>query len=138
MGTESEAEPAESKPLCLLVEDSPTQRLVYRVTLESLGFRCQAVDNGGDALRVLAHNREIMFVLCDIQLPGMDGLELVARSQRIPGLQKLPFVMCTAKVDRDTVLEASRLGCTAFLKKPFESETLKAKIDSVLGTAATS
>lgn len=120
------------------MEDEATQRLLCRKIVESLGYECRTVNNGGNALVVLSADRSISFVLCDLNLPGMSGLDVLEQLRRMPGLEKLPFVMCTAKTERAKVLRAIELGCQAFLRKPFTSAALKEKLEAILPQNAAS
>lgn len=125
----SEQVPARGK--CLVVEDSPFQGKLCKKAVESLGYECKLVVNGSEALRVLSTDRTVDLVLSDINMPGMSGLQLLAQTKQINGLEDMPFIMCTSQSDRTTVIQAAQLGCKAFLRKPYTLNSLREKLEEV-------
>jgi len=100
----------------LLVEDSTAQAAVYRSYLEADGHHVHAVDSGEAALEFLQH-RQPAAMLLDLQLPGIQGLEVMLRL-REQG-RAVPVVVISDHGSTDNVVEAMRLGATDFVTKPF-------------------
>lgn len=112
----------------LIAEDEPVFRRVMMFTLERRGLAVEAVDNGADALLRLRQER-FDFVVTDLQMPGMSGLELLAHIRCTLGLAVLPLVLCTAKgLELDAQQLCRRYGLTAVLHKPFSPQHLASLI----------
>jgi len=119
----------------LVVDDSATMRKIIVKGLRDAGFRgCEVTEaaDGASALGAL-RGSEFDLVLCDINMPGMDGLSLV-RSAREDATNspELPIVMITTEGGLEKVEEALASGATDYLRKPFSSEQLQHKITSML------
>ena len=100
----------------LLVEDSTAQAAVYRSYLEADGHHVHAVDSGEAALEYL-QRRQPAAMLLDLQLPGIQGLEVMSRL-REQG-RAVPVVVISDHGSADNVVEAMRLGAADFVTKPF-------------------
>lgn len=120
---------------CLIVEDSAFQAKICEKAIGSLGYDCLTVANASDALRQLSTTGNIRLVLSDINMPGMNGLQLLSQVRMQEALRDLPFIMVTSQSDRATVVQAAQLGCKGFLRKPYTSILLKQKIEQIMGPA---
>ena len=100
----------------LIVDDDPTARLLFRATMERLGYEAVAVENGEDGLREFRSKR-FDLVLLDIGMPDMDGFEMCAslRAQVDP---LLPIMMASGMDDVKSVERAYACGATDFIVKP--------------------
>jgi DNA-binding response OmpR family regulator len=111
----------------LVVDDEPDSVLTVRLLLEVEGFRVLAVGSGEDALEVL--EREIPDVmLLDLRLPGIDGFALLDRLPK----ETPPVIVLSAHSSENTVKRAMAMGCRDYITKPFEPDTLVAKIEATL------
>jgi CheY-like chemotaxis protein len=114
------------------VEDSPTQALQTRLTLESQGFAVTHAVNGMEALE-LARSEPPDAIMSDILMPGMDGFALVREVREDPALSKIPVVLHTAtfkaEEDRAFALEA---GADAFSEKGMAAEGLASLLREVI------
>lgn len=125
-------------PNVLLVEDYSPNVLVASAILEQYGFGCDVAHDGQEAL-IKFQQRKYALILMDIQLPGMNGLEIVRRIRSIERAKqqsKTPIVAVTAFAmagDRERCLQ---VGMDDYLTKPFLPEELKQKMDAVLGDEA--
>ena len=121
------------KDLTVLVVDDhfPTRDMVKTI-LREFGFtKVLQADNGANALQRLEEN-EVDLVICDWNMPGTSGIELLRSLRKKDRYQNLPFLMVTAEVYKENVQEAIRLGVTDYIAKPFTAETLLQKIMATL------
>lgn len=114
----------------LVVEDNDDMRAFIRSILSDR-FNVAEARNGEDALKVLA-NREIDFIISDLMMPVMDGIELSRKVKETFDISHIPFLMLTAKTGRESRLESYRIGVDEYILKPFDEELLLARIDSIL------
>jgi len=113
----------------LVVDDERNIRNNLRMVLEASGYKVDAVGNGDDAVtRIKERHYDIAFV--DIQMPKMDGLELL---RYIRGLRpKMPVVMLTAYGTVNRAVDAMKLGAADFLEKPFDPKAIQLLCQEVL------
>lgn len=105
----------------LIVDDETDLRDVVAEILGELNADIVRAANGREALEIL-RSRHIDAILSDIDMPIMNGLELLRETKRL-GLE-IPFVFVTAFGDKNNVLEALRLGAIDFIEKPFRNEAV--------------
>ncbi len=117
----------------LAVDDSPTMRRIIVNTLKRAGYTdvIEASD-GRDALEKLKTDR-INLVITDWNMPQMDGLTLVEALRSSDEFKQLPILMITTRSVREDIVKALKAGVNNYIVKPFSPETLKAKIQEVLG-----
>ncbi|MGU3540501.1 response regulator transcription factor [Methylobacterium sp. A54F] len=123
-----------SRPRILCVEDDrPIAELIEEVLAEA-GFCVTVAGSGPEGLARLAGDWAL--VICDIDLPGFGGLDLLrrARAGAVPGPLP-PFVFLTAFGQRANQIEARRLGCDDFVTKPVDFELLVAVLRNVIQRA---
>ena len=128
----AEAEP--ERPLVLVVDDSLTVRRASQRLLERHGYAVALARDGLDALERLAERRPAA-VLLDIEMPRMDGFELLAALRADAGLCSLPVVMITSRIAGRHRERAQQLGVLGYLGKPFDEEALLALLAGVHGGA---
>jgi DNA-binding response OmpR family regulator len=112
----------------LIVDDEPQLVRVVRSYLEKSGFQVTAVYRGDEALPAFRANRPDLVIL-DLNLPGMDGLD-VAREIRRQG--KTPILMLTARVEETDRLVGLELGADDYVTKPFSPREVVARVRAVL------
>lgn len=103
----------------LVVEDNPVNRALLEYLLRALGFEPLSAVDGAQGL-ALAHDERPELILCDIQMPGMDGVEFARRLKTDPALRDTPLVAVTALAmvgDRDRILAA---GFDGYIAKPID------------------
>jgi len=105
----------------LVVEDDDSMREAIERLLNAAGFRCAAYASA-DALLARSVDEDSSCVICDLRLPGMSGLGLLA-TLRERGIA-LPFILITAHDSPGLRQEAMRCGAAAYLAKPFRGTTL--------------
>ncbi len=105
----------------LVVDDKASLRDSVGLTLQRAGFTPVAAQDGPDALSRIARKRPDA-VVSDLKMPGMDGVELLARIRELD--EDLPVILMTAYGSIQTAVEAMRLGAYTYLTKPFEGDEL--------------
>jgi two-component system chemotaxis response regulator CheY len=117
----------------LIVDDYKTMLRIIRNLLQQLGF--SNVEEATDGTMALSKLRERSYglVISDWNMQPMTGLELLREVRADAQLKATPFIMITAESKTENVIAAKEAGVSNYIVKPFNAETLKAKISSVLG-----
>jgi CheY-like chemotaxis protein len=111
----------------LVVEDHPVNRKLACRALRASGFAVLEAETGEIALELLGTSRPDL-ILMDLQLPGMDGLEVTRRIHRLPALAGVPIVALTAHANRDDERRAREAGCSGYIAKPIRLSTFAGEI----------
>lgn len=114
----------------LVVDDSITILELVAEVLEPQGFQTLQALDGHDALPKLLHNPDILAVMCDVNMPRMNGIELLARA-REKGVN-VPFIMLTTETQPELIERARALGVKAWMSKPFKPQTLVATVRAIV------
>jgi two-component system, chemotaxis family, chemotaxis protein CheY len=119
----------------LVVDDYQTMVRIIRNLLKQLGF--EDVDEASDGSEALAKMRERKYglIISDWNMQPMTGYELLKQVRADRDLHPTPFIMVTAESKTENVIAAKRAGVNNYIVKPFNAQTLKAKIDAVFTTA---
>ena len=119
--------------IILVVDDDPAMRQAIEETITDMGHEARLADSGAAALASL--NRfPVDAALIDLRMPGMDGLELLARIRERPGAP--PTAVLTAHATAHNTIEAMRLGAFDHLTKPIGREALSGVLTAMLGAGA--
>ncbi|MCA6218893.1 Hpt domain-containing protein [Ideonella sp. B7] len=129
------AEPEAKAPLVLVVDDSLTVRRVTQRLLQREGYRVALAKDGLDALERLAEERPAV-MLCDIEMPRMDGFDLVRNVRGDLRLNDLPVIMITSRIAEKHQDHARSLGVNHYLGKPYDEEALLALVRGYTQEAA--
>ena len=120
----------------LVVDDFSTMRRIVKNLLHDLGYpNVTEADDGKTALPMLQAGG-FDFLISDWNMPGMSGLDLIKAVRSDAKLSKLPVLMLTAEAKREQIIEAAQAGVNGYVIKPFTAETLKEKLDKILGATA--
>jgi two-component system chemotaxis response regulator CheY len=119
----------------MIVDDSAAIRKILRRVLAQaevpLGQVHEASD-GVEALEVLK-NQAVQLILCDINMPNMDGIELLEKVKaRDHHLHAVPFIMVTTEGSQARVMQALELGAAGYVKKPFTADQIKEKLTGII------
>jgi two-component system, chemotaxis family, chemotaxis protein CheY len=126
---------ASSMPI-LVVDDYATMVRIIRNLLKQIGYEnVDEASNGVAALEKI-QTGSYGLVISDWNMEPMSGFELLQRVRQAPATAALPFIMVTAESKTDNVIAARKAGVTNYIVKPFNAQTLKAKIDQALGASA--
>jgi two-component system chemotaxis response regulator CheY len=119
---------------CLIVDDSSVMRKIVERCLRQAGIELKQVfeaGNGAEALSVLQDN-VVDLILCDINMPVMDGLEFVKQLPGVPNAKGVPVVMITTEGSEAHVVQAISCGAQGYIRKPFTAEQVKEHVMPVL------
>ena len=114
----------------LIVDNSAAiRKILQRVLLQTdvaLGKVMEAGD-GVEALEILKTNK-VGLILSDVNMPKMDGLQLLSKIKADPEYRDIPVVMVTTEGSQAKVMEAVTLGAAGYIRKPFTAEQIKEKL----------
>ena len=122
----------------MIVDDSPAMRSFVRRVLDMSGLEiehCLQASNGQEALDLLK-TKTVSLVLSDINMPKMDGLQMLAALKSSPERRHIPVVMITTEGGETKVGEAVKLGAAGYVRKPFTADQIKDKLAGILALAA--
>jgi len=113
----------------LVVEDNEINRVVACGLLEKSGHRVQAVESGDQALMLLDQH-DFDLILMDLNLPGLSGLECIRRirTHPRPRIARMPVVVVSALVTKNSIQDSLNAGAQAFLGKPYRPERLESTL----------
>jgi two-component system chemotaxis response regulator CheY len=117
----------------LVVDDYNTMRRILRNLLSQIGFsNVEEAEDGSTGLRKL-RERSFGLVISDWNMAPMSGLEFLKEVRSDGALKDMPFIMITAESKTENVVAAKEAGVSNYIVKPFNADTLKKKIEAVLG-----
>jgi two-component system chemotaxis response regulator CheY len=118
----------------LIVDDSSVMRKIVDRSLRQAGLELKEVyeaSNGVEALARVQQTR-VDLILTDINMPSMDGLELVRQLQAVENAQGVPIVMVTTEAGESYVVQALSSGARGYIRKPFSPDQIKERIIPLL------
>jgi two-component system chemotaxis response regulator CheY len=121
----------------LVVDDSAAIRKILQRVLRQTGMSIRTIFEAGDgqeALELLKSSK-VDLVLTDINMPKMDGLQMLAAMKANAEWRSIPVVMITTEGGETKVGEAVRLGASGYVRKPFTADQIKEKLSGILETA---
>lgn len=120
----------------LVVDDAADLRELLGIALRREGFDVVPVDGGPAAASVLSEEEhDIEAVVLDIQMPDVDGWEVLARIRSEPSTAELPVIVCTVKGRDHDIERVYASGGNAYVGKPFDIAELVQALQGVLGAA---
>jgi len=125
-----------SRHLLLVVDDSITLRRTLTTTLERKGYGVIQAHDGQDAIHKLRQNPHINLVLCDIEMPRLNGFEFLAYSRQHPDLAKIPVIMLTSRTTDKHRQLALGLGAQGYITKPYSESHLLSALEQALNAKA--
>jgi two-component system chemotaxis response regulator CheY len=116
----------------LIVDDFSTMRRIVRGLLKEIGYNnAEEAEDGAVALSMLK-NAKFDFVVSDINMPNMNGFELLAAVKKDEGLKHLPVLMVTAEARKEDIVRAAQDGAAGYIVKPFTKATLEEKVQKIM------
>jgi len=116
----------------LIVDDFSTMRRIVRGLLKEIGYNnAEEAEDGAVALNMLK-NAKFDFVVSDINMPNMNGFELLASVKKDESLKHIPVLMVTAEARKEDIVRAAQDGAAGYIVKPFTKATLEEKVQKIM------
>lgn len=115
----------------LLIEDSPSQALQFQLILQRAGYRVRVVGDGAEGWRVACDDTPRL-ILLDVDLPSLDGFQVLARLKRGHVTARIPVIMLTHREHVSNILQALDLGADDYLPKPDAATQLQSIVEQLL------
>jgi two-component system, chemotaxis family, sensor histidine kinase and response regulator PixL len=125
-----------TQPMVMVVDDSVNVRRFLALTLEKAGFRVEQAKDGQHALEKMQMGLPIQAVICDIEMPRMDGYGFLANVKAIPDAQNVPVVMLTSRSGDKHRKLALSLGASNYFSKPFREKELLETLTQLIAQTA--
>jgi len=119
----------------LVVEDSATMRDLIAACLKKLGLH--NLSSAGNGRLALPHLARAHIVICDWDMPDIDGLQLLKIVRSEPQYEHLPFIMLTAVAGKENVSKAIQAGVTDYMAKPFQPKRFGERVIKIVNTIQT-
>jgi two-component system chemotaxis response regulator CheY len=118
----------------LIVDDSAAIRKILQRMLKQTNLPMGRFVEAGDGVEALEalKTEKVNLVLTDINMPNMDGLQLLKRLRADPEYAEVPIILITTEGGEQKVLEAVQLGASGYVRKPFTADQIKEKLDAFL------
>jgi len=115
----------------LIVDDFSTMRRIVRGLLKEIGYNnAEEAEDGAVALQMLK-NAKFDFVVSDINMPNMNGFELLKAVKADDALKHIPVLMVTAEARKEDIVLAAQTGAAGYIVKPFTKATLEEKLANI-------
>jgi len=116
----------------LIVDDFSTMRRIVRGLLKEMGCNnADEAEDGAVALNMLKANR-YDFVVSDINMPNMNGFDLLKAMKAEDSLKHIPVLMVTAEARKEDIVLAAQTGAAGYIVKPFTKATLEEKVQKIM------
>src|ERR1051325_6144442 len=119
----------------LIVDDTPVNLKLTRILLAAEGYKVLTAGSAEEALEML-RNHHPQLILADIQLPGIDGLEMTRRIKRDPATRDIAVVVLTAFAMKGDEQKAIEAGCDGYITKPIDTRTLGERVRAYLSSGS--
>lgn len=123
------------KPTILLVDDSINVRRFIALTLEKAGYLVAQAKDGQDALDKLKSGLKVEAIICDVEMPRLDGYGFLSRMKANSEYQQIPVAMLTSRGSPKHRQMAMNLGASAYFTKPYNEQTLLQTLDDLITPA---
>ncbi len=123
------------KPTVLLIDDSINVRRLLALTLEKAGYQVAQAKDGQDALDKLTAGLEVEVVICDVEMPRLDGYGFLARLKAETDHETLPVAMLTSRSSQKHRQLALNLGAAAYFTKPYNEQALLKTLEDLIQPA---
>src|SRR5260221_3651277 len=114
----------------MIVDDSAAIRKILQRMLVQAGFAIGKVVEACDGLEALERmqTESVNLILSDVNMPNMDGIELLSALKSKPAFKNVPFVLITTEGGEAKVMEAVQLGAAGYVRKPFTADQIKERL----------
>jgi CheY-like chemotaxis protein len=124
-----------SVPTILIVDDSRMARQILEFTLQEVGYQIMQAEDGEHAIAQLQQHPAIQFIICDVEMPRMDGFTFLQHCRQTPQFATLSIMMLSSRGAREDQQRAKQLGACAYLTKPYDEEELLTTVQTFLQKA---
>jgi two-component system, chemotaxis family, chemotaxis protein CheY len=128
---QGEASMTMTKKRVLVVDDSVTVRQHVAATLAPAGFDVVEADDGESGAEAISNDVSIAVVLCDVNMPRMNGIEMVEKVMKDPRHAALPILMLTTEGQAALIRRAKEAGARGWIVKPFKPNQLVAAVEKL-------
>lgn len=112
----------------MIVDDSGTVRQQVASALTGAGFVMAEAIDGEDGLAKLTAAQDVALVICDVNMPRLNGLDMLEKLRKVPRLVTLPVIMLTTEGQPEHIARAKSLGAKGWMVKPFRPDLLLAAV----------
>ncbi|MBD1909415.1 MULTISPECIES: hybrid sensor histidine kinase/response regulator [unclassified Leptolyngbya] len=130
--TKVSAQPVQTTSTILIVDDAATMRQMLTLTLKKAGYQVMQARDGREALEQLHQHPQIRLVICDIEMPTMNGFEFLTHRRQAPDLLNIPVIMLTSRSGEKHRKLALHLGATNYFTKPYIEQQFLSQISTLL------
>jgi chemosensory pili system protein ChpA (sensor histidine kinase/response regulator) len=120
----------------LVIDDSINVRRFLAMTLERAGYRVEQAKDGQDAIEQLQNGLQVQAIICDIEMPRVDGFGVLATLKTHPQFQSIPIAMLTSRSGPKHQKLAKQLGADAYFCKPFEENSILQTLHQLIQRSA--
>ncbi|MBD2448452.1 hybrid sensor histidine kinase/response regulator [Nostoc sp. FACHB-152] len=128
--------PPKPKGKILIIDDSINVRRFLALTLEKGGYQVEQAKDGQDALEKLEAGLEIAAIICDIEMPRLDGYGFLGKVKNNINLKNIPVAMLTSRSSDKHRQLAMQLGAKAYFSKPYNEQELLRTLEELIGNVA--
>jgi DNA-binding response OmpR family regulator len=122
---------ANRRPLVLIADDDEDILQLLAFRLERAGYETVQAQNGNQALQ-LARDLQPALAVLDVMMPGLDGYDVTRELRRNEGTSTMPVILLTARAQSSDVARGVAAGADDYLKKPFDAQDLKDRVERLL------
>lgn len=119
-------------PTVLVVDDSAALRRTLALTLQKSGYRVLQAKDGREALEQLQQTSGVNLVICDVEMPNMNGFEFLGQRRRDPEMMKIPVAMLTSRSSEKHRQLATHLRASAYFTKPYVEQQFLQTIKNMI------
>ncbi len=126
----------DQRPTVMVIDDSINVRRFLALTLEKAGYLVEQAKDGQDAINKLEIGLQVQAIICDIEMPRLDGYGVLTKLKSDPSLSHVPVAMLTSRSGEKHRQLAMRLGASAYLSKPYNEQKLLQKLEEMVQVVA--
>ncbi len=123
-------------PTVLVVDDSAALRRTLALTLQKAGYRVLQASDGKQALEQLQQSSRVKLVICDVEMPNMNGFEFLSQRRQNPQLAQIPVAMLTSRSSNKHRQLAMHLGANAYFTKPYIEQEFLVALKNILAQSS--
>ena len=108
----------------MIVDDSETQRFPLKQEFQNAGYQVVEANDGLTGLSTLKENPDVALIICDVNMPGMDGISMCAKIHEMEIFRGIPIFMLTTEASAELKQKAKQFGVRAWITKPFDAKKM--------------